>query len=380
MKLRKHLSKVEAELIGLEAKQTEKYKNKRIRPARYTITKNDFNIILRFRNTGVVNSCESLEVDPTTVKHLWKKTKQESIFVKNPLYVEQQTKQIDDLKEYFTTELSKYSPKIPKIKRKIQKEGHLLVIDIADLHINKYATTELTGGEYNSKLAVERAVEGTKGLLQKAGGFNIDKILFVIGNDVLNTDNLLNQTSKGTPQDTDLHWLNAFKIAVKCYTKCIELCVSVADVDIVHCTSNHDFMSGCFLAQTMKAYFRLSKNITFDVGASYRKYYEYHNNMIELEHGDKGKAADLPLLIAQSQPKMWARTKFRYCYLHHVHHQDKKQYQSSKDYIGVNVTYLRSPSSADIWHADSSYLNMVAVEAFIHSKENGRVSHLTHYF
>ena len=61
-------------------------------------------------------------------------------------------------------------------------------------------------------------------------------------------------------------------------------------------------------------------------------------------------------------------------------HQHKKQYQSSKDYIGVNVTYLRSPSSADIWHADSSYLNMVAVEAFIHSKENGRVSHLTHYF
>ena len=137
MKLRKHLSKVEAELIGLEAKPTEEYKNKRIRPARYTITKNDFNIILRFRNTGVVDSCESLEVDPTTVKHLWKKTKQESIFVKNPLYVEQQTKQIDDLKEYFTNELSKYSPKIPKIKRKIQKEGHLLVVDIADLHINK---------------------------------------------------------------------------------------------------------------------------------------------------------------------------------------------------------------------------------------------------
>ena len=42
MKLRKHLSKVEAELIGLEAKQTEKYKNKRIRPARYTISEEEF--------------------------------------------------------------------------------------------------------------------------------------------------------------------------------------------------------------------------------------------------------------------------------------------------------------------------------------------------
>lgn len=102
--------------------------------------------------------------------------------------------------------------------------------------------------------------------------------------------------------------------------------------------------------------------------------------MINLEHGDKGKAMDLPLIYAQSNPKMWYETKFRYGYLHHVHHQDKKQFQSSKDYVGVNITYLRSPSSADIWHADNGFLNMVAVEGFIHSKEHGRISHLTHYF
>jgi hypothetical protein len=102
--------------------------------------------------------------------------------------------------------------------------------------------------------------------------------------------------------------------------------------------------------------------------------------MISLEHGDKGKVMDLPLVYAQSNPKLWYETKFRYGYLHHVHHQDKKQFQSSKDYIGVNITYLRSPSSADIWHANNCFLNMVAVEGFIHSKEHGRVSHLTHYF
>jgi hypothetical protein len=59
---------------------------------------------------------------------------------------------------------------------------------------------------------------------------------------------------------------------------------------------------------------------------------------------------------------------------------DKTQFKTAKDYIGANVTYLRSPSSADIWHAENQYLNIVAIEGFVHSKDNGRVSHLTHYF
>ena len=42
--------------------------------------------IISIRETsGIQDSCDRLGVDPTTVKHLWKKNKDESIFVKNPL-------------------------------------------------------------------------------------------------------------------------------------------------------------------------------------------------------------------------------------------------------------------------------------------------------
>ena len=375
--MRKRLNQETAQALGLKVKP---HKGKGKGNPKYYLSKDKEELLLEIQNKGVLDSCNGLEVDPTTVKHLWKKTKEESIFVKNPLYKEQLEKDFEVLKSDLIKEIKKYSPSYPKIKREKTNEGHLLVIDIADLHINKYASAELTGAEYNSKIAVERALEGTRGLLQKSIGFNIDRILFVIGNDVLNTDNLTKGTTKNTPQDTDVSWFEAFKIAKECYVKCIELCLGVADVDVVHCPSNHDQMSGCFLAETLATHFRLSENITFNTSPAYRKYYQYYNNLIELEHGDKGKVANLPLVIAQSVPKMWAETKFRYGYLHHVHHSDKTQYQSSKDYIGINITYLRSPSSADIWHSDNSYLNMVAVEGFIHSKDNGRVSHLTHYF
>lgn len=343
----------------------------------YRLTESQKQQLKELRYNWVNNVESATKIDKSDIKHGWRKVDGHSVFWKNPLFKEEHK---DDFTKALVASLVEHAPKYPKIKRNYQSEGHLLVIDIADLHINKYATAELTGAEYNSELAVERAILGTKGLLQKSSGFKIDKIVFVIGNDVLNTDNLKQSTTKETPQDTDVSWYEAFIIAKKCYVECIELCLGVADVDVIHCPSNHDFMSGCFLAEVIYTHFRNCENITFDVSPAYRKYYRYFNNMISFEHGDKGKVMDLPLVYAQSNPKLWYETKFRYGYLHHVHHQDKKQFQSSKDYIGVNITYLRSPSSADIWHANNCFLNMVAVEGFIHSKEHGRVSHLTHYF
>lgn len=313
-------------------------------------------------------------IEASEITQVWHKGKYHSVKTKPKLL------SYHEVRDDIIKEMDNHSPSYPKINRKPIKEGHLLVVDIADLHINKYATSDLTGEDYNTDLAVQRAIEGTKGILQKSSGYHIDRIVFVIGNDVLNTDTITKTTTKGTPQDTDVHWFKAFQIARECYVKCIELCLSVADVDVIHCPSNHDLMSGCFLADTLASWFKKSKNISFNISPSYRKYYRYFGNMLEFEHGDKGKMHNLPLLMAQEEPKMWSDTKFRYGYLHHIHHSDKTQFKSGKDYIGVNVTYLRSPSSADLWHNEQGYKSLVAVEGFIHSKEYGRVAHLTHYF
>ena len=77
-----------------------------------------------------------------------------------------------------------HAPTYKNIKRSKSKEPHLLVINPADIHIGKYAQEVETGEEYNTDVACERVIEGIKGLLAKSIGFDIDKILFCIGNDV----------------------------------------------------------------------------------------------------------------------------------------------------------------------------------------------------
>jgi len=84
---------------------------------------------------------------------------------------------------------------------------------------------------------------------------------------------------------------------------------------------------------------------------------------------------DLPLLMAQEAGKDWSAAKNRYVYIHHIHH------KMSKDFIGVTVEALRSPSGTDGWHHRKGYQHAPkAVEGFIHSQNHGQVARLTHLF
>ena len=275
--------------------------------------------------------------------------------------------------------IEEYSPTYTTIKH--TKGNHLLVINPADIHIGKYANELETGEQYDCETAVVRVLEGIEGLIQKSKGFDIDRVLFCVGNDVLHIDNVYNTTTKGTHQDTDGKWWEHYEIALMLYVKCIETLRQIAPVDVIHSMSNHDYQSGFHLAHTLKSWFRKTNDVSFDITVANRKYYNYGNNLIGLEHGDGAKMDKLPLLMAQEKPEMWSKSKFRYWYLHHIHHKVKHKWLDAKDYIGVTVEYMRSPSSADSWHSRKGFCGAYkACEAFVHDKESGQVARLTHYF
>lgn len=253
-------------------------------------------------------------------------------------------------------------------------ESYLLVLDPCDIHIGKLAQSFETGEEYNSQIAVTRVKEGVKGILDKTKGFKIDKILFVGGNDILHIDTPKRTTTSGTPQDTDGSWYSNFLIAKQLYIEVLLDLINVADVHFVFNPSNHDWMSGMFLADVIQTYFKDSPNITFDCDLNHRKYFRYYDNLIGTSHGDGAKQQDLPLLMAQESP-FWSETKHRYFYTHHVHH------KTSKDFIGVTVESLRSPSGTDGWHHRNGYTGAPkAVEGFLHSKKHGQIARITNIF
>jgi hypothetical protein len=323
---------------------------------------------------GIKEATDEAGVDDKDVKHGWLKTKDASLFFKNPNFKVEELNEIQRIKDECINEVKKYAPKYHAIETIKSEDTHLLVIDIADLHIGKLATAFETGEDYNSQIAVKRAKDGLQGILNKAKGFNIDKVLFVAGNDILHTDNTKRSTTAGTPQDTDGMWYENFIMAKNLYIELLEKLMSFADVEVVYNPSNHDLTHGFFLMQLIEAHFSKS-TIRFNVDLKHRKAFKYGKNLIGTTHGDGAKIENLPLLLATEFPILWSETKHRYIYSHHVHH------KTSKDFIGVTFETLRSPSGSDSWHHKNGYTGVPkAVEGYIHHKEFGQIARLTHIF
>ena len=330
--------------------------------------------VKRFRTRALKNASSNLQVDYTNVKHLWLKTKNESVFVKNPDYKEQQEKDFEQLSKALLSDLKAYIPKYDKVFYEDKKDAHLLVIDPADVHIGKLCSAFEVGETYNNQIAVQRVLQGVKGILEKSKGYNIDKIALIIGNDILHIDSPKRQTTSGTPQDTDGMWHTNFLIAKQLYVNVIEILMQIATVQVIYNPSNHDYTHGFFLAQVIETHFRNCENVKFDVSISHRKYFTYFNNLIGSTHGDGAKLQDLPLLMAH-ESKDWVNCKHKYIYTHHLHH------KVAKDYMGVCIETLRSPSGTDSWHHRNGYQHAPkAIEGFLHHKEFGQICRFTHLF
>ena len=336
--------------------------------SRPRLNEQEYDLIKKHR--ALQKECEAMGIPMKDVDHYWHKGQHFSLHVKNKVVSP------EELRDDIIKAMDKHSPSYKKIPRTKSEDGHLLVIDPADIHIGKLATSFETGEDYDSQIAVKRVKKGVKGILQKSNGFNIDKILFVGGNDILHIDEPHRKTTAGTPQDTHGMWYENFLTAKKLYVDILETLVTVADVHFVYNPSNHDYMSGFMLSDSIQSWFRKSKNMTFDCSIAHRKGFKYGQNLIGTTHGDGAKLADLPLIMANEFSKEWADTKHRYVYTHHIHH------KSSKDYHGITVESLRSPSGSDSWHHRKGYGvgGVKAVEGFIHSKEHGQVARLTHIF
>lgn len=340
---------------------------------RLRLKDDEFQLIQQYRDRhqALATECDTNGIPIENVKQYWSKSKHFSINVKN----DATTKSYEDIRDELILQMSKHAPKYPRIKYETSEDSHLLVIDPADVHIGKLASSFETGEEYNSQIAVQRVLEGVHGILNKAKGFDIDQIMFVIGNDILHIDTPKRMTTSGTPQDTDGMWYTNFLLAKQLYVDCIEILMQVAPVHVVFNPSNHDYTNGFFLADAIASWFHKADDITFDVSISHRKYHRYYDNLIGTTHGDGAKENDLPLLMANESAEAWSATKHKYIYIHHKHH------KWSKDIMNVTLEGMRSPSAADSWHHRNGYQHSPkAIEGFIHHKQFGQVARITHTF
>ncbi len=285
-----------------------------------------------------------------------------------------------NLKNEIIEEMKKYAPVYKKIDYKIDKKekGYLLEISLADLHYGLMSWDEESGYNYDIKIAKELYLNAISKLLNQSKGFNISKILFVVGNDFFNVDSVNNTTTAGTPQDEDTRWKKTFKKGRELLIEGIDLVSQVAHTDVLIVPGNHDTQRTFFVGDALECWYRNNKNVNINNSPKVRKYYQFGKCMIMHLHGKDEKLNELPLLMASEEPKMWADTIYREAHAGEIHHTKQVKWLSAEDYKGVTVRYLRTLSVPSNWAYSKGFIGSIrAGDAFIWDEENGLICQLS---
>jgi hypothetical protein len=250
------------------------------------------------------------------------------------------------------------------------KSGNMLEVNIPDAHFGKLAWPEETGYEpYDIKIASAMYMRAVDALIERTKGVEYEQVLYVIGNDMLNADDLEGRTTSGTQVTNDARYHKVFDVARTTTIWAIERLRKIAPVRVVVVSGNHDQLSSWHLGDSVQCYFHAYKDVTVDNAPKMRKYYEWGSVLLGFTHGDKGDRADYPLLMATEQSQAFGRTMFREMHTGHLHHTklDEKH--------GVRVRILPALCPADDWHSENSYVgNLRNAEAYTWNKKEGLTS------
>lgn len=317
-KIRKRLTKEEAISLGFTPKENEKERKK----ARYYLTQDQWETITRCNNLGVVNSCDKLEVDPTTVKHLWKKTSNESVFVKNPLY-EEPTEQekaerfavvIDELKK----ELPKETPvKAPKFKNNSLCNQYV----ITDYHLGMMSWGEETGDDWDLSIAKKVLIDFFKTAIDQSPQAD-EAILAQIG-DFLHWDGLEAVTPANKHVlDADTRFTKLIRTAIKLIRQVINMLLKkYSKVTLILAEGNHDPASSAWLREVFYAFYEDEKRLVVDTNPDPYYCVTFGDVCLFYHHGHKRKLNNIDTSFVSKFKKEFGNSKYVYAHTGHLHHQ-----------------------------------------------------------
>ena len=287
--------------------------------------------------------------------------------------------QLKQIREQLIKDVKEFSPTYTPIEYKKIDKGQLLEINIFDLHFGKLCWGLETGDNYDTKIARKRFLNAISAIISRVKGYDVKRILFPVGNDFFNSDDLNNQTTAGTPQDEDVRWQKTFRAGRKLLIEGIDMLSQVAPVDVVVVQGNHDWERSFYVGDVLDCWYNKNENVNVNNDPTPRKHYKFGNCLISYTHGNNEKINDLPLLVATEVPKLWASTQFREIHIGHLHHKKEIKYMSTQEHKGMVIRYMRSLSGTDAWHNLKGYKGATqACEAFIWDENEGLICQFSH--
>jgi len=265
----------------------------------------------------------------------------------------------------FNSLKSEYKNKINIKPLQYKINNDLLVINISDLHYGLLSDMYSNGNDYNLDIAEKLYYDTLNDILNRLKYRKFEKILFCIGNDFINFDNLTGGTTKGTPQDNSDLWFTVVQRATQLIVNGIDMILKIAPIDVVLIPSNHDLHTTFGITQSIKHHYLNNINVYVDSSPLFRKYYKFGKTLLCLSHDLKFKEA-LKIITSEAKDK-WTDSKHIICILAHLH---QGMIYEKQGYLEI----MRTPtiSGWSRWSNSKGYIQSERKnQTFIINKEKG---------
>ena len=243
------------------------------------------------------------------------------------------------------------------------------VLSIQDLHFGK---------ENNIGIA-EDFKEAIENLIYRSyASHNLEKIIYVIGGDILNMDTFGGLTTKGTPVDSDLRAQDAYNEAFDAMFWSVNFIKQFCrELEVVYLPGNHDRLSSYHLVHALSKCFNNDVSVVFNATYAERKVVTWGQNFFAFEHGDVTKKMT-PLVYATEFPVQWGMTLHRVCYTGHFHSKKVTEFVTDNEVHGFSIKHLPSLCKSDYWHYHNKFTGskrQAVIE--IHHLTKGKISEFT---
>lgn len=226
----------------------------------------------------------------------------------------------------------------------------ILIIPIADLHYGLVCDPYITGNAYDLDIAESLYYYTLNDIIKRTKEKKFKKILFVLGNDAINFDNIHGTTTAGTPQDMASDWFNIVKKSTQLFINGINMLKNIAPVDVHYVVSNHDLHSMFGIMQVIKTWFKDSTNVKIiDDSPMPRKYYKIGKTLLCLSHDIRVK--DALKLVTTEAKDFWSNSEHMICLLAHKH--QAMQYEK---HGYLEIYRLPTISGMSRWSINQGYI------------------------
>lgn len=240
----------------------------------------------------------------------------------------------------------------------------LLVLPISDLHFNMQATPFSSGNSYDCDTAETICRKVVADVLSRTANYQFCQIVFLVGGDMLNSDNVSGTTAHGTPQDNCLPYYDACNRLYDLMVQIIEVVAKLAPVRVIYVPGNHDTVTGFKLAKYIEAWFRNTDRVYVDTSPLLRKYFQFGKTLFMFAHDADVKK--IPQIVAVEQRQAWSDVEQCEVMLQHLHSE-----QVLLEDHHMRIQRLPTVCAKSAWTTQQGYVSMRQCKSFVYDKSKG---------